>query len=66
MPQQPANFGDPSFEPTDEQLQELSREAFADVTARRNAAAVRLRARIALLRKAALARVKADWGTGDT
>jgi hypothetical protein len=25
------NFGDPSFEPTDEELAELMREAFADV-----------------------------------
>ena len=30
-----ANFADPDYEPTDEDLRELSREAFADV-ARKN------------------------------
>ena len=41
------NLADPTFEPTDEQLQELSRRAFAHVPAQNAAAAARLRARIA-------------------
>ena len=36
------NFGDPSYEPTDEELAELMHEAFADVPARRAAALARL------------------------
>jgi hypothetical protein len=50
------NFGDPSFEPTDEELTELMHEAFADVPARNAAARASLRREIAELRKHALAR----------
>jgi len=46
-----ADFGDPDFEPTDEQLVALSKEAFADVGQRRRAALARLRAEIAELRR---------------
>lgn len=53
-----ANFGDSSFEPTDEQLQALSREAFAHVALQHHAALERLRMGIAELRAAALARLK--------
>ena len=48
------NFGDPSYEPTDEELAELMHEAFADVAARRTAASARLHQEIAQLRKEAL------------
>jgi len=40
------NLADPAFEPTDEQLQQLARDAFADVGERHRAALARLRARI--------------------
>ncbi len=36
-----ANFADPDFEPTDEQLQQLSHEAFADVGERNREALAR-------------------------
>jgi hypothetical protein len=54
-----ANFGDPSFEPTDEQLVELSREAFAEVPALLRRAENELRAEIARLRTEAKSRVAA-------
>ncbi len=41
------NLADPDFEPSDEQLIELSRRAFGDVKARHEAALARLRAEIA-------------------
>jgi hypothetical protein len=56
------NLADPSYEPSDEELQELSRAAFADVPARRKAALERLRAEIRTLRAAAL---RAFPVTGD-
>ncbi|MBI5498092.1 MAG: hypothetical protein HY904_24025 [Deltaproteobacteria bacterium] len=40
------NFADPAYEPTDEELVELSHEAFADVTARHQAALQRLYAEV--------------------
>jgi hypothetical protein len=49
------NFGDPSYEPTDEELAELMREAFADVPARNAAALDRLHQEIASLRVQAMA-----------
>lgn len=52
-----ANFGDREFEPTDEDLQQLSREAFADVASLRMTAQQEMRTRIAALRVDALARV---------
>lgn len=48
------NLADPSYEPSDEELQELSRAAFADVATRRKAALARLRAEIRSLRAAVL------------
>lgn len=56
MPQQP-NFGDPEFEPTDGQLQALTREAFAGVAEEHRRALARLRAEIEALRSEALARL---------
>jgi hypothetical protein len=53
----PANFGSPSFEPTDEQLQELSREAFSDVAIQWQLVHARLRAEIARLRGEASERI---------
>ena len=52
------NFGDPSYEPTDEELAELMREAFADVPARSAAALARLRQQIAELRVQAMANLE--------
>jgi hypothetical protein len=52
------NFGDPSFEPTDEELAELMREAFADVPARSAAALSRIRQEIEELRAQAMARLE--------
>ena len=51
------NFGDPTYEPTDEELAELMREAFADVPARNAAALARLHEDIARMRVEALARL---------
>ena len=45
------NFADPDFEPTDEDLIALSKEAFAGVGERRRAALERLRSEIAELRR---------------
>ncbi|MBX3466889.1 MAG: hypothetical protein KF878_08320 [Planctomycetes bacterium] len=56
MVQQP-NFGDAEFEPTDEQLQALTREAFAGVAEEHRRALARLRAEIEALRSEALARL---------
>jgi hypothetical protein len=52
------NFGDPSFEPTDEELAELMREAFADVPVRSAAALSRIRQEIEELRIQAMARLE--------
>jgi hypothetical protein len=52
------NFGDPSFEPTDEELAELMREALADVPARSAAALSRSRQEIEELRARATARLE--------
>ena len=41
------NLADPDFEPTDEQLMELSKRAFADVRERHEAALARMHADIA-------------------
>jgi hypothetical protein len=41
------NLADPDFEPTDEQLQELSARAFAGVPSANRAALERIRAQIA-------------------
>ena len=54
----PLNLADPNFEPTDEDLQRLSREAFADVAARNREALERIHAEIAVLRAAVLKRVR--------
>ena len=51
------NFADPSEEPSDEALQQLSREAFAEVGARHQEALARLRSRVSALRAEALAYV---------
>jgi len=52
-----ANFGDPDFEPTDEQLQGLAHEAFAAVPGRHRETMARLRHEVATLRQEALARL---------
>lgn len=48
------NLADPAFEPTDEQLVELSRGAFAHVAERRRAALARVHADVAKRREEAL------------
>ncbi len=52
-----ADFGDPSFEPTDEQLQLLAKEAFAGVADRHQVVLARLRDEVARLREGVLARL---------
>lgn len=44
------NLADPSFEPTDEQLGELFKRAFADVDRQHRESLAKLRAEIAALR----------------
>jgi hypothetical protein len=51
------NLADPEFEPTDEQLGELFKRAFADVESRHRESLARLRAEIARLRVEARRRV---------
>jgi hypothetical protein len=58
------NFGDPSYEPTDEDLADLMHEAFADVPGRRAAALARLHHEITRLREDALALLEHPPGTG--
>jgi hypothetical protein len=58
MVPRPTNFADPAFEPTDEELQQLSHEAFAGVAAQRRVAEVLMHARIAELRAETLARFR--------
>jgi hypothetical protein len=50
----PINLADPAFEPTDEQLQELSAQAFAGVAAAHEAALAKMRAEIATAQEQAL------------
>jgi hypothetical protein len=57
------NFGDSEFEPTDEQLQALSREAFADVAELNRKALARLQAEIEVLKSEALARLASARST---
>ena len=51
------NLADPAFEPSDEQLEELFKRAFADVGSKHRESLVRLRAEIARLRTEARRRV---------
>jgi hypothetical protein len=44
------NLADPAFEPTDEQLEELFKRAFADVGSKHRESLTRLRVEIARLR----------------
>jgi hypothetical protein len=47
----PRNFADPTFEPSDQELQQLSEEAFDGIGARNRTALDRLRAEIRRLSK---------------
>ena len=58
----PTNFGDPNYEPTDEELAELMHEAFAEIPARNAAALARLEKEVAELREQALARFEQRLG----
>ena len=51
-----ANFGNPEFEPTDDELKALSKEAFAEVGARHRAALARLRTEVEEMRAEVLAK----------
>ena len=51
------NLGDPDFEPTDEELIELSHRAFAGVPTANEDAQAKLRADIAALREESLRRL---------
>ncbi|HSK03007.1 MAG TPA: hypothetical protein VK932_17270 [Kofleriaceae bacterium] len=53
----PGNLADPDYEPSDEELQQLARDAFADVPARQREAQRRLWDQIAALRAEVLARL---------
>lgn len=53
----PGNLADPDYEPSDEELQQLARDAFADVPARHHAARQRMWEKIAALRAQVLARL---------
>lgn len=55
---EPRNLADPSFEPTDEELQGLSARAFAGVRAAHERALAKLRLDIAAARDEALARLE--------
>ena len=57
------NLADPEFEPSDEELQQLARDAFADVPARNREAQQRLWDEIAVLRAQVLARLAAHEST---
>ena len=48
----PPNLADPSIEPTDEELERLAKDAFADVAAENEAWRARLRERILQTRAA--------------
>lgn len=54
----PINMADPEFEPTDEELQQLSREAFAHIPLQRAELAAKMRTRIAELREQSLERLR--------
>jgi hypothetical protein len=54
----PVNLASPDFEPTDEELTELSRRAFSTVAARSDAATNALRERIATEQAQVLARLE--------
>jgi hypothetical protein len=56
------NFGDPSYEPTDEELAELMHEAFADVPARNAEALAKVHEEVARLREEAFAWLKQHRG----
>lgn len=60
------NLADPSFEPTDEQLQELSRRAFAGVAAAHANSLAKLRAEIAAARQEALRALEQRGGRKAT
>ncbi len=53
----PGNLADPEYEPSDEELQQLARDAFADVPAQHRETQQRIRDEIAALRVQALARL---------
>jgi 4'-phosphopantetheinyl transferase EntD len=59
------NLADPSFEPTDEQLEGLSKRAFAGVREAHERAMARMRAEIAAGRMAAMERLHARKGKAN-
>jgi hypothetical protein len=61
----PTNLADPSFEPTDEQLQELSRRAFAGVAEANAKILATLRVQIAAARQEALRALKQRGERGE-
>lgn len=52
-----ADFGDPTFEPTDAELHALAKEAFAGVGERHQAALARIREEVTVLRARVLAQL---------
>ena len=59
------HLSDPDFEPTDDQLIALAREAFAPVPVRTLEALARVRERIADLRRQALSRLASARAVAD-
>lgn len=59
-----ANFADPDYEPTDEDLRELSREAFADVARKNAEAQAHLAEKIEALRREVIASLARPRGPG--
>jgi hypothetical protein len=58
---EPKRLADPAFEPTDDDLIGLSKRAFAHVRDAREESLRKMRAEIAVARKAALERLHAKW-----
>lgn len=54
-------LADPGFEPTDEDLEGISKRAFAHVRAAREESLRKMREEIAAARKSALERLRAKW-----
>jgi hypothetical protein len=61
VPTRQVNLADPDFEPTDEELRELSRAAFADVAEENAAALARMNAFIEGERKKAVALIQVKF-----
>lgn len=57
----PGNLADPDYEPTDEDLERLMRDAFAGIREAREESLRQMRERIARLSAEVLERLHAEW-----